>query len=168
MEKYQIEWLELKEVDTARGRKKLAKVSLKKADGTIENNVTIWDTFPGFADLGAGSEVTGTLETKESSNGYVNTTLKAPSSRPTSYAKPQAKAVEIGVAMERKEKSIAKFQDSKELGMRISAAQRDAVLIATSFYPEIANAENDKEEKISGVIEYWRHYLYSRSDKPPF
>jgi hypothetical protein len=62
--------------------------------------------------------------------------------------------------LERKEQSISKFQDSKELSIRIASAQRDAVLIMTT----IGFPEEMTEGEIKTGIEKWRKYFFELSD----
>jgi hypothetical protein len=59
----------------------------------------------------------------------------------------------IAKAMERKETSIANFQDSKEEGIKISSTARDATLLVTTFYPELAMLGD--EEKFKAIFHKW-------------
>lgn len=160
MDTYTIEWLEKKEYKPG---KFLYKVSLKPATGDMINNVTIWDSFPGFTDIMPGSTISGELETKEH-NGYVNTTLKAPRSA-NSERSANRKTEIVTQAMERKEQSITRFQATKEESIKMAGAARDATLIVTTFYPEFSLAPN-KDALIKEQWNQWRSWLLGASDQP--
>ena len=76
----------------------------------------------------------------------------------------------IAKAMERKETSIANFQGSKEEGIKISSTARDATLLVTTFYPELAMLGD--EEKFKAIFHQWsvlRNELLEKWDaKQPF
>lgn len=76
----------------------------------------------------------------------------------------------IAKAMERKEAGIEKFQGNKEEGIKISSTARDATLILTAFYPELAQLQG--EEKHDTIFHKWaelRNELLAKFDvKQPF
>jgi hypothetical protein len=72
----------------------------------------------------------------------------------------QSKPKDFGQAMERKEQSISRFQDTKELSIRIMSAQRDSVLVSI-------NRDSFKkmtDEQIKTEIEKWRAYFFGLSE----
>lgn len=65
------------------------------------------------------------------------------------------KDINIEKAVEKKNKFITETQQNKENSIKTTAIQRDSVLIVTTFYPELANAE-DKEKKIIEKLSEWK------------
>src|SRR3990167_9865626 len=80
-----------------------------------------------------------------------------------------AKTAQMKEVIDYKAGGINKFQDRKEYGMRLSAANRDATLIITTFFPKL-----DSPEVIRKTWLTWRDWLYNRMaetpqpDKEPF
>lgn len=64
----------------------------------------------------------------------------------------------IGQAMERKEQSISKFQDSKELSIRVASSMRDAVQVAIEN-PKFATMSNARKKKY--ILE-WRAWFFDQ------
>ena len=64
----------------------------------------------------------------------------------------------IGKAMDRKEKSIGDFAARKEDSIKLAGAQRDAVLLTTTFYPEYTTNPN-KDNLIREKFEEWKSYF---------
>ncbi len=122
---YRITNLSRKEVSTKYGLKPQIKCDLTTTDGaTTTQEVTLWSSFPDFANLKDGDVVTGELEIKVNGQ-YTNKTLTFPNKAPGgAYKKPQ---VNMEKVMEKKEQSIGKFQDNKELSIKISSTMRMAV-----------------------------------------
>lgn len=74
----------------------------------------------------------------------------------------------IAKVMEKKEKSIERFQDSKEASIKLSSAQRDAVLMVTTFFQNIPNTADVLLKK---EIIKWRNWFLLSEDFneiPPF
>ena len=171
--KFKIEWLERKETTTGK----------KKADATIvdeqgkSEDVTIWGDFPNFDNLAPGSEIEG--EIKPASDPKYKPSLNAPRT-PQKAPGGAYKQKMIEDTMIRKETSIAKFQATKEEGIRMMSAQRDAVLLVTTFYKDrIGNdrvlnqgfSEDEMESILKKKIVEWRDwFLLSKdfNDVPPF
>lgn len=141
--------------------KSMASVSLESLQGAKIENVAIWDSFPRFPDLTIGTEVEGDIVEKQNGQ-YVNRSLYAPK-QPTGRTGGNSG---VKVAMERKEASIAKFQDKKEESIALSGAQRDAVLIVT----ELKRVIGLPDEDIQSEIIKWRNWFLSDEFKnyPPF
>ena len=108
--KYTIEWLEKK---TSSQGNAYIKATLLEGETTIDN-VAIFGSFPGFADLAPGVAVEGELTEKEY-NGAKSYTLNAPkvegATRGGGTGMLKAKEASIEKAQNRKEKSIEVAQD---------------------------------------------------------
>lgn len=147
--KITINWGELK---TTGAGKKLFDGSFIGEDGK-EFDATIWETdkdnkvFPGFADLKPGHVFEGNP-------------WKSPTTGKTSIYPPKPAPVRgtggganVAKAMERKEKSIEKFQDSKESSIKLAGAMRDAVQLA------IAELEGKDKSALAQRILNWRNWI---------
>lgn len=137
-------------------------------EGVIVDDVAIWSSFPDFANLKDGDVVMGELEVKQNGQ-YTNKTLNYPkpanSSPRGSYA---AKGPAVEKAMERKEASIGKFQDNKELSIKISSTMRDAVLLAIAEF-NADGGKNNTTHSLDELILKWRKWLvehWSDADVP--
>jgi hypothetical protein len=108
------------------------------------------ETFPNFDGIILGATIDGELWRSPSGKNYLF--APKPASTGGSRANPG-----IAKAMERKETSIAKFQDSKETSIKLAGAMRDAVLITTTFYKDLALEDADIEAK----IKQWRNWFLS-------
>lgn len=64
----------------------------------------------------------------------------------------------LGQAMERKEQSISRFQDTKELSIQVMSSGRDSTLIITTFYKDLS----DEEIKEKWLM--WRAWFFSKYD----
>jgi asparagine N-glycosylation enzyme membrane subunit Stt3 len=144
MAKFTVDWAENKTAKTGKPYKAL---TIKGDDGK-PINVNIFSDWPDFANIAPGSQIEGTLE----QNGkYWN--IRSDQSKKRVYNKPDFSKV-----MERKEASISNFQKTKEESIQMAASARDATLIVTNFYPELADDPN-KEAKIKEKWTYWKEYF---------
>lgn len=164
-QEYKIEWMEKKTTSTG---KEKADCSLKAGTETVEN-VTIWADFPDFANLMPGSTVKGTLTPAKDPR--YGPTLYPPKS-PKQAAGANFKQKMIDDTMTRKEGSIEKFQNSKEENIKLSAAERDAVMIVTTFYKDRFTTDLDEvmEDMVKQKIVMWRDWFLSDkfTDVAPF
>lgn len=160
MEKeYKIEWCENKSDDWK-------VLTLIDGDQTLDN-VSVnrvnkeGEVFPNFDGLVPSTTVKANLWTSKAGKRY----LFAP--KPQGGSNKGVKSQVIEKAMERKETSIGKFQDNKELGIKISATMRDAVLCAIAEHSKPNNIET-----LESLISKWRKILWFEWDKhtefPPF
>lgn len=62
--------------------------------------------------------------------------------------------------------SVEKSQAVKVDSIKSAGSARDATLIVTTFYPELASYLTGKEEAIKEKWEYWRKYFYGKLDEP--
>lgn len=164
---YIIDWCEQK--TTATGKIVLS-CTLTDINGITHQNVSIWSDFPDFSNLAAGHSVTGNMRSKASPNGKVYKTLyptiNANPIRPRSSV-PAKPGIDGSALIRQKAESITASQDKKEVSIMISGTARDAVLIVTTMYPELANYnEIDKEAAIKEEIIKWRKWLMAQWDQP--
>ena len=160
MSKYIIEWGSQSQTKTG---KTVFNATLKDEQGLQHEKVSIWSDFPGFADIRPGSEVEG--EIVKNAKGYASLYPPRPKMEAPKFVQREQAMNE---AMAKKETSISKFQANKEESIRLSSSARDATLIVTTFYPELATNES-KEEIIKRVWNNWRNYFASSFDQaPPF
>ena len=150
MARYTIEWLEMKETSTG---KRKADATIKGEDGHNQD-VTIWADFPGFAELNPGATVEG--EIKPASDPKYKPSL-SPARSPYKAQGGGYKAKVMEDAMVRKETSISKFQDNKEQSIKLISAQRDAVLMVTTFYKDQNLDSTELKEKVVS----WRDWFLS-------
>jgi len=161
--KLTINWGEIK--TTAAG-KKLFDGSFIGEDGK-EFNATVWEldkdnkTFPGFGDLKPGFVFEG--------NPWISPTTGKTSIYPPKPAPVRGAGggANVTKAMERKEKSIEKFQDSKEISIKLAGAMRDAVQLA------ICELEGKDKAALASRILNWRNWIIEnwgdeRDVKAPF
>lgn len=155
--KYTIEWCEKKTTST--GKQKLD-ATLKDESGASYDNVTIWGDFPNFSELAPGFTVEG--EVVEKQNGqYLNKTLYAPKAPKAVGSTFKQKMIEDTMA--KKEESIRRIQTDKEENIKLMSAQRDAVLLVTTFYTDVAEATPfpDRETFIKAKVVEFRDWLLS-------
>src|SRR3990167_9429810 len=159
MSKYIIEWGSQSQTKTG---KTVFNATFKDEQGLQHEKVSIWSDFPGFADIRPGTEVEG--EIVKGKTGYLSLYPPRKLEPPKFVQRERA----MNEAMAKKETSISKFQANKEESIRLSSSARDATLIVTTFYPELATNES-KEEIIKRVWNEWRNYFASSFDQaPPF
>lgn len=65
----------------------------------------------------------------------------------------------ITKAMEKKEESISKFQDNKELSIKVASTMRDAVSLA------IAEYTHNQQYPLDELVVKWRGWLWNQHDK---
>lgn len=80
-----------------------------------------------------------------------------------------AKNAQLEKTMERKEKSIAHFQDEKEWSIMVSSTMRDAVALAIAEY----TINKQSLDRLDECVLKWRSWLIEnwsveKTDKPPF
>lgn len=158
---FKIDWIENKNADWK-------VISVTKEDGTKATDVSVnrvgkkGDVFPNFDGLAPGGTTEGELWVSTAGKKYLfppKVRGEGMGPRPAWVAK---KDTQITKAMDRKEESIEKAQDNKHEAIRMAGAQRDAVLIATTFY---AN-QSLSDEQIEGKVEYWYQYFLKRTNEP--
>lgn len=155
-----IEWTENKSKDW-----KICTVT--KPDGTTTENVSVnrmnkkGEVFPNFDGIAPGADIEGELWRSDAGKWY----LFAPKpkgeglgTRPA-WVKPKADMTRV---MEKKQESIEKNMDVKNEAIKMAGAQRDAVLMVTTFYATQALSE----EELQAKVEYWYQYFINRLSQP--
>ena len=79
-----------------------------------------------------------------------------------SFTPRPAKTAQMKEVIDYKAGGINKFQDRKEYGMRLSAANRDATILITTFFPELKDPDLIKKTWLK-----WREWLYNRMAEQP-
>jgi hypothetical protein len=123
-------------------------------DGSKEVKASVWsDNAVFFEAVKEGAEVDGILSQNE--KGYWN--LKSSLTPPKFYNRVNP----MKEAMERKEESIAKFQDNKEHAMRLSSTLTNATNLA------IAQGKPDLDNVLSIRKDLWEKWEHP-TDNVPF
>ena len=134
--------------------KPMKKLSLESTDGASQ--VNIFSDFPHFAEIIEGSTIDGEL--RKNDKGYTN--LYSNEIKPRGGAPGAFKQAQIEKSMEIKAQHISQAQDNKEVGIKVSATMRDAVLIATSLTPDQWHGTTMQEE-----VRFWRAWLWTEWDR---
>jgi hypothetical protein len=99
-------------------------------------------------------------ELSQNEKGYWKLTTAKKAATGQFMANQKAQAVEK--VMERKETSIAKFQDSKEWSIKVASTMNKAVELAVAEYANPKNLFTLEESVLK-----WREWLWSNWDKDP-
>lgn len=147
MQDIKVEWCENATTKTNRPYKKL---SVTDSEGN-KHNVNIFSDFPDFANIAPGSMIRGKLE----ANGkYMNLISETQAPK----GNPNYKTAQIEKAMDTKRQDITKFQDNKELSVKISGTMRDAVQLS------LAEFGADGTQSLEELILKWRVWLWENYD----
>jgi hypothetical protein len=131
--------------------------------GGETRKVNIWSNAPDFANIKEGSILVGKM-TKEGD--YWNISFEGDKPRGgQNYANKEASVTK---AMDRKEKSIGRFQDDKEFSIMVSSTMRDAVSLAIAEIKDITTLNTLERDILK-----WREWLIANwnvdeKDVPPF
>lgn len=121
--------------------------------------VNIWSNFPDFANIVEGSVITG----KMSMDGqYWNISFE------NQAPKSNFKAQQIEKAVERKEQSISKFQDTKELSIKIASTMNKAVDLAIAEIKDVRTLNTLEADILKWREWLWRNWDVSDTQYPPF
>lgn len=168
MAKLKIEWAEKK---TSKAGNEYFRASISDETGNRTDDVAIFSSFAQYAEVAPGVTVEGELEVKDYQGKKSYALVSPQASKPKTGGNGA-----IAKNMERKAESIATAQTRKENGIEFAATQRDATLIVTTFYPELATLEGDmKKVEIAKAIKGWRKWLAENfgdpadpTNQPPF
>lgn len=152
---YKINFSERKTTST--GKQKID-AELVDMAGEVHKGVTIWADFPGWNNLMTGGTVEGDVVSKQNGK-YTNKTLY-PARSQTSYT-PRGgtqRAGSIKDAVEAKNVNIKENMETKNESIKMAGAQRDAVLIVTTFYKNRTLTDAETEER----IERWYNYFMNK------
>lgn len=156
-----IPWVE---VATSSKGTSFKKITVETEDGKKYDDAVVFPTYSKYNEVMPGVTLEGVLADGKEYRGRIGKILTDGNlgARPASMRSPAA----ITKAMEKKEASIEKFQDNKELSIKISSTLRMAVDLTIAEYPtrEIPPAESIKK---------WREWLWINWDvddknMPPF
>lgn len=137
---YTIDWMERKTTST--GKEKID-ATLRTPEGALTKTATIWSDFPGFTTLQPGGQVMGDLVEKGQ-----YTTLYPTKAPAASTYRPRIAGGASGVkaAQERKGEMIAVAQETKNTGIKIAAAFRDATLLVIEILNQVEGEPLQKNE----------------------
>ena len=157
--KYTVEWCEVKKTGEKNGRQwKMTSMTLKDEAGVVTDEVTTFDpVMPGIT-------IEGTIELNGQYKNFKSTPVTSKQGGNSAF-----KGQQIEKAQAKTAEYVAVAQGRKEEGIKMSGAQRDAVLIVTTllnnkFYTELSVPE------IKNVITEWRNWFLSDDfeQHPPF
>ena len=160
--KYTIVWSEKKTTST--GKEKID-ATLKEGENTIEK-VTIWGDFPNFAGIMTGHDIEGdVVPAKDPKWGP---TLYPP--KTSNVGHPVRSSGAITKAMEKKEESIGRFQDNREMSIKIASTLSMANNTALAFLQgeSIKDVGVFKEQVKRWREFYWMEWEKTDNDYPPF
>lgn len=146
---YFIETLELKEAASGKSYKS---VTLNGGGETYEK-VSLWPETEGYESFIEGGKIVGEVYKK---GNYWN--FKPANAKPA-YKGGGA----ITKAMEKKNDNIVAAQERKHDAIRLAGAQRDAVLMVTTFE---ANTPFPADNELKSKIEAWVRYFLGLQDQP--
>ena len=144
---YKIEWCEvIKTGSGAKGPWKLTKMSLTDSEGNkMEDVQTFMEVIP-------GQEIEGSVIKNQT---YGSLEFK-PLARPNFM---KNRSSDIKQAMEKKEASIHKFQDTKDLSIKTSSSMNKSIDLA------IADGEMTQEQRKETIL-YWRKWVWNHWEDP--
>jgi len=121
-------------------------------------DVNIFSDFPDFANITIGSVIRGKLEQKGQ---YWNILSETQTKRPVGQSGAYKEKV-IGEAMQRKEGSIAKFQDNKEFSIMVASTMSGAVALAVAEYKDKTVLDT-----LDQAVLKWRQFLLDNWNVDP-
>lgn len=125
------------------------KVDVMKADGTMVMGVSAFTfKYPNQAELVEGAIITAGIVIDGNYRNLVSATEKPKTGQNGAF-----KAMQIEKTMERKETSIGKFQDNKELSIKMASTMRMAVDMTIAMAPE------QREGTFEETIRKWRQWF---------
>jgi hypothetical protein len=149
--KYFINTLEKKTSTTG---KSYIKAELRDEQNNITPGVSIWQDFPSFENITFGAEINADIVTKGNfKNAYPVKTYKSFAAKPN-----------MAAIVDKKNENIKEAQGRKEDAIIRAGAQRDAVLIVTTFYKNQEFSLSDAD--IQAKIDYWMKYFLAKADQP--
>lgn len=147
---YTIDWMEKKQV----AGKNIYRATLKDISGRIEEDITIWQDFPGFADLSPGARIEGDVVSKQNGK-YVNKSLYPPrNAKPgasTFSPRPSGAVSAAKITSE----SVKQSQMKKESSIAYFNAINSAIALME------ARKLTDDDEVLKDFIIYWRDWFLS-------
>lgn len=158
--RYSIQTLQVKNIPSL--GKKVAEMEVKDIEGNTLKG-SMWEDFPSFNTMTFGSQFEADLVYKEK-NGYTTGTFYAPKGLTKRSFGGKADMTKI---MDTKAQNIEKSQDRKEEAISKAGAQRDAVLIVTTFYKNLADSDLETvENQVKLRIAEWYKYFLNLGYQP--
>lgn len=152
---HKIEWVE--EVESQSGKK------YKKVTLAGDVSVSCWPDFSKYAEVIPGGEVEGIIQEKGKYKNLVDGNLTKFGPKPNEFKAKQIEAVQT-----RTSEMVKMAQDNKADNIKLAAANRDATLILTTFYPEFTNIV-DFNERTDAIKKSWielRDWLLKNGELP--
>lgn len=148
MATYKLEWVEKKGEDWV-----LASLESGEKDVSINRTSKKGEVFPNFDTLTPGMSVEGELWQSGAGKWYLFP--PRPETNATGANRGQGGAFKqkmIEDSMNKKNESITRFQGQKEESIKQMSAQRDAVLIVTTFYKDRIGNDPILEGEMDSII----------------
>lgn len=154
--KYIIESTEVvKEGMGEKGPWKKSAMTLRDEEGKMVENVAT------FLEVSKGQELEGSIEKNEK---YHSLEFKKTLNKPNFMKKP----VDFSKVMEKKEASIGRFQDNKELSIKIASTINKAVDLAIAEKTDPTVLDTLEQGIIKWREWLWTHWDAEDKDFPPF
>ena len=160
---YKVLWTESKTAKTGKPYKKL---SLEAPEGN-KMDVNIFSDFPEFSLIIPGSTILGHLEQKGEYWNIISAT-QSKRSYGQNYANKRDISKDVEIAQKRTTESVKHAQDRTERSVKLSGAQRDAVLIVRELMGSMGISA---EPEIKDEIIKWRNWFLNDetfNNPPPF
>lgn len=157
---YKLETLERKTVGV--DKKPIIRATIKDNQGAVTENVTLWSTFPNFADLKVGDVVEGDLKIVPNGQ-YVNKTLNplSPAAKPAGGAfRGQSMASKVAVE-EKRQENIEKNMKWKAEGQ----AYGNSVTNAVNLVIAMGGLSDMSDEQVKQRIVKLRDFLIDESQQ---
>lgn len=126
--------------------------------------VSMWSFFPDFANIKEGSVFMGKMTKGEK---YWDLTYEG-AEKPRGGQSGAFKQKVIEETMQRKEGSIAKFQDNKELSIKIASTMNKAVELAIAEIKDIRTMNTLEADILKWREWLWKHWDVKDTEYPPF
>ena len=117
--------------------------------------VNIWSNFPDFANIVEGSVITG----KMAMDGQYWNISYEDTSKPRGGAGTAFKTAQIEKVMDTKRQDISKFQDNKELSIKVASTMRMAVDLAIA-----EKGDRNVLDTLEQGIKKWRAFCWENWD----
>src|ERR1700728_1553924 len=156
---WKVDWCENK--TSAKGTSYMKATLTDESNAQVEN-VTIFSTFPNFANIRPGEKISGFLK-ENVYNGKTSFTLDVEKTQ--GWGKPtNVKAAQIEKFQEKKTDAINNFQDKKQEAIDHAAAFRDATLITSAYIGRFIGEVS--QDRIKEVWENFYNFITNKQSLP--
>lgn len=136
-------------------------VSVENMGGaTIEGITAFKFKFPALETLVAGAEIEGSIVIDGNYKNLVSAIEKP-------KGNPAYKSQQIEKSMERKENSISKFQDTKELRIKVASSMNKAIDLAIAEIKDIRTLNTLEQDILKWRTWIWEHWDLDITDTNP-